>query len=341
MNTQFPIFHEGDSGGGDGGAGGAPAGGTILGGAGDPGSQGNTGDGQGGSAGSGDPGAGPSGDQNAGGGEGGESSPFYSGLYDSTGTLNKGNFEHLPEHLQQYKPIFDKYDTVDALFGALGNASTLVGKKGLQPLPEGADEKSVSEFNARLAEVLGVPDDPKGYGIERPEGLSEDLWDQGYADQAAAKFKELNISPKAAKELIAMDAARAMEMDQIKAQAEEAYEKEQRGLVADAFGAESARKLATAQQVAKSLGIDINDPTIANNASVIIALSRVSDMIGEDRFGGDDGMGATKGHAEQAQDIITNPANPDHAIYQDSGHPLHKKVVAKVTELNRLASLKK
>jgi hypothetical protein len=323
MNNNFQLFYEGDSGGASGsdsGGGVNVSGGSLL----------------GGSQGEGAPPATVTPAEGA--PENQQTSAFYTGLYDQTGTLNKGNFDALPEHLQQYRPIFEKYDTVEALFGALGNASTLVGKKGLMPLPEGADEKTVSEFNARLAEVLGVPEDPKGYGIQKPEGIPDNLWDQEYVEQAASKFKELNLSPKQAQELIQMDAARAIEMDQQRLQAQETYEKEQRNLVSEAFGADEHRKLASAQQVAKSLGIDINDPALANNASLVIALSRVSDMLGEDRFGGDDGTGQTKGHAEQAQDIIQNPANPDHAIYMDRNHPLHSKVVAKVTELNRLAS---
>ena len=331
MNTQFMKFYEADSGGGSGsdaGGVGNPGGESLLG----------TTEAVGGSTKQEGSGVAPEGGAPE---AGQQTSPFYTGLYDQTGTLNKGNFDALPDHLQQYRPIFEKYDTVEALLGALGNASTLVGKKGLMPLPEGADEKTVSEFNARLAEVLGVPEDPKGYGLEKPEGLSDDLWDDAYVEKAAATFKELNLSPKQAQALVAMDAARAQEMEIARDQANEQFVNEQRRMVAEAFGPEEARKIAAAKQVGKSLGIDLNDPALSNSASLAIGLARVSDMLGEDRFGGDDGTGQTKGHAEQAQDIITNPANPDHAVYMDRSHPLHKRVVDKVTELNRLASLKK
>ena len=326
MNNHFNVYTSPDGGDGGGGGDAGNTGGTILGGAGDQGTQGaGAGAGEGGGKGDGD----------------GQSSAYFTGLYDSTGALNKGNFDNLPEHLTQYRSIYDKYDTVDALFGALGNASTLVGKKGLMPLPEGADDNAKAEFGKRLDEVNRVPEDPKSYGIQRPDSVREDLWDQGYADKAAEMFKAHHIGPDAAKALMAMEAEHAVEIDNARIAAQESYVNEQRKMIANDFGANSGRKLAAAQQVAKSLGIDLQDQTLGNSAALIIGLSRVSDMVGEDRFGGDDGTGQTKGNAEQAQDIITNPANPEHAIYQDRNHPLHNKVVAKVTELNRLASAKR
>lgn len=314
--NSFRIFREEDAGGAGGGAGAPDAGqggsGSLL--------------------------AGQGAQGGAGAGDAGTQHSFFKGLYDESGKINKGNFDALPDHLKPYRATFEKYDDVPSLLGGLGNLATLAGKKGLQPLPEGADEKSVNEFNERLKDILQIPKDPKGYGLQRPEGIPDHLWDQGAVDQAAELFQKLNVPPAAAKELVKWDAQRALDLEAEQAKAQAAHIEKQKSMLNDAFGAESERKLAVARMTAQKLGLDPQDPIIGNSAPLIIALARAAAMIGESRLV-DDGRSGQAGmtHREQALAISTDPANPKYKIYHDRNHPQHKSVVDEVTELNRLA----
>ena len=77
-------------------------------------------------------------------GVGSTSDSYHSGLWDANGTIDKDKFDSLPDHLKGSKELFAKYDTVDALLGGMQNLANLAGKKGLQPLPEGAPDAAQS-----------------------------------------------------------------------------------------------------------------------------------------------------------------------------------------------------
>lgn len=329
MNRNFNIFFEEEGG---------------AGGAGDQGAAGGAGD-QGGAAGagtgllaggSGEPGAGQ-GEPGAGGA--GMTEHFFKGLYDETGKIDKTKFELLPEHLKQYRPTLEKYDDIPGLIGGLGNLASLAGKKGLQPLPEGADEKAKEAFNSTLKGVLKIPDDPKAYGIQRPETLSENLWDQEYGDKVAEFFQANNIPVDVAQALVALDSEHAATIEQQAQEAQSTFLEEQKTKLNNEFGAEFDRKMALAKQTALKLGLDPDGAEYANQADYIIALTRVAAMIGEQGLI-DDGSSGGKGlsYRDQALAIIQDPSNPKYEAYHTPNHPQHKSTVDEVTEMNRLAA---
>jgi hypothetical protein len=281
-----------------------------------------------------------SGSDGEGGKDTGTKESFFRGLYDESGKIDKTRFEALPEHLKPYRATYEKYDTIEALLGGTGNLASLAGKKGLQPLPEGADEKTTAEFHETLKSVLKIPETPEAYGIQKPDEVPDELWDEEFAKEAQAKFHELNIPPAAAKALVELDTQRAMKIhEQIGLQQAELVNKE-KGKLHDAFGGEFDRKMMLAKQTAQKLGLDPEDPVFGNSSAVIIALTRAAAMIGEDRLViGDSSSKVGMTHRQQALDIINNPANPKYDAYHSTNHPLHKQTVDETTELNRLASL--
>jgi hypothetical protein len=103
-----------------------------------------------------------------------------------------------------------------------------------------------------------------------------------------------------------------------------------------AFGADRDKKLALAQRGARTLGLDVNDPSIGNNPKVIIAMARMAELISEDKLV----TGASEANAglsdkAKAEDVIYNKANPLNAAYHDPNHPMHSTAVQQVLSYNK------
>ena len=277
----------------------------------------------------------------AGSGDAGTQTPFFRGLYGEDGKINREAFDRLPEHLKPYRSTFEKYNTVEALLGGFGNLSTLAGKKGLQPLPDHADESTRAEFDHRVKEVLQIPKDPESYGITKPEGLPDEMWDPDFVKEATGVFHKFNVTPDGAKALVALDAARATRELERQQQAYHDHWQAQKAEIAQAFGEDTTRKLAQATQIARKLGLDPADPAIGGNAKLVIALSRMAAMTAEDRLGAEGGnQDRGLSPREMAKDIISNPSNPKHVAYHDTKNPAHQRVFDEVLELNRQAMQK-
>jgi len=325
---RFFFAPDGDGGGGTGEGGeagegnGAGAGETLL----------------AGSGGSGDPassGEGGTGEEAA----GGTALPFHRGLYGEDGKINQANLENLPEELKPYKDTFKKYPTIDGLFGALGNAQTLIGKKGLMPLPADASDEVKAEHHERLREVLGVPEKPEGYAIQKPDNVPDDVWDPEAVSEAQVIAHKHNLSPEGMRELVQWDADRALKLAEAQeAKVQEGITQAKKDLETE-FGADTERRRLQAQSLAKQVGIDIHDPILGNRADIISGLAKVAALLGEDKIGLPEGAGSgNESPAAQARDIMVNPSNPLHEAYRSTGHPNHKSVLAKVVELSKLGS---
>lgn len=269
----------------------------------------------------------------------GTAQPFWRGLYGEDGKIDHSKLDSLPENLASYKETFKKYPTIEGVFGALGNAQTLIGKKGLMPLPDDAPDSVKQEFNQRLREVLKVPATPEGYGFKKPEGLPDELWSEDAVKDAAGIMHQFNVPPHAAKALIEWDAKRTMQTIEQQNVEREKYRKEASQKIQEEFGAELERKVLSARALANKVGFPVNDESLGNNPDVIIGLARIAAMLGEDKIGSDAGAGnGGMTPAQLAKDIIWNKSNQMNEAYHSTSHPLHKQAVDRVTELNRLAS---
>ena len=333
---------DGEAGDGSGGDGGAGAG------AGDAG-KGAAGDGKGTLLGKGAPAAGKgaagAGDGKGGQGDGkggapgtGAGDPFFVNLWDKTGKIDKKAFDRLPDGLKAHKDLFAKYDTAEAFFHGVANLGQLAGKKGLQPLPDGAPAEVVAERNALMRQLNGVPEKPEGYGLAKPADMPDEQWNGEYVTGIAGILHKHNVSPACAKELAAYDIAAAQKMREgYGAQGEAALQKEA-GALKEAFGEGDAfsGKINMAQRAARTLGLDINDPTIGNNSRIIIALAKVAEMVSEDRLVSGDGKGGdSMTDRQKAIDIVKNESNPLHKAYHDPNDPRHDEAVAAHSTFNK------
>lgn len=325
----------GGQGGGDGGKG-AAGGGDAGGGSGKPPTLGSGGGKPAGDGGGSGDGKGGQGGDGKGVGDGSAKDPWFVGLWDKTGKIDKSRFDALPDAMKPHKELFAKYDTAEAFFHGVANLGQLAGKKGLQPLPEGAPAEIVAERNALLRQINGTPEKPEGYGITKPASMPDAHWNGEYVGGMLGILHKHNASPALVKELVAADLAAADKLrggyDQQSATALAGEGKK----LKDAFGAEYEKQLGLAQRVATTVGIDLDDPVLGNNASVIIALSKIAGMISEDKLVTGDGKGGEgMSNREKAQDIVKNPANPMHKAYHDPNDSGHEAAVQAHSNFNK------
>jgi hypothetical protein len=352
MNKRFyELFYEGpDAGGGTGGTAagngaaagsagaGAASGSGPAGGGGGSGSLlaggGSAAGGNGQASGDGQAAAGVSGngqhvaDQAAG------ASPYYVGLYDSTGKIDKTKLENLPPELKPYKDSIGKYETFDQFMRGHVNLHQLAGRKGLQPLPPDATPEAKAERLALMRQVNGVPEKPEGYGVTKPEGVPDEMWNGDYVKGVTEIAHKHGISPEAMKELVAFDTKFAGELRGKGDAAQMQTRQQEATALKEAFGGEYAQKTELASRAIRSVGLDPND-AIFGNAKLVIAMSKVGEMISEDRLVSGDSPGNTgQNDRQKAQDIVMNKANPLHEAYHNAEHPQHAAAVEAHSRFN-------
>lgn len=315
------------AGGGQGAAGAGDAGkGTLLGSGGAPGAGAAVG-------------AGAAGGAAAGAAAGtGTAEPWFVGLWDKTGKIDAKKFDALPDGLKAHKEQFAKYQTADAFFHGVANLANLAGKKGLQPLPKDAPAEVVAERNALLRTLNGTPEKPEGYGITRPADMPEGNWNGEYVNGILGILHKHNASPELVKELVKADLDFAGKIREGHSGAEAQHLAAQAAELKTAFGEGDAfsTKIASAQRAARTLGLDINDPAIGNNAKVIVALAKVAEMVSEDRLVSGDGKGGgSMTDRQKAIDIVKNESNPLYKPYHDPNDPRHDEAVAAHSAFNK------
>lgn len=328
----------GDGGQGSGGAGassasGGQVGGTLL-------SGGGQGAGQGASGGQGadaraEVGQGQDGQGSGGQGGVGSGQPFFVGLYDATGKIDKAKLESLPPHLKIHKGTFAKYDTAEALFTGMANLIQLAGKKGLEALPPDALPEAKAERSALMRKLNNAPEKPEGYGVKKPDDVPDARWNGEYVNGVLGILHKHNASPELVQELIKADLAFSTDIDaKSEAAQAQAFAKEQQALK-ETFGSDFGKKVDLAVRVAKSIGLDVNDPMF-RSAKVVMAMAKVGEMVSEDRLvSGEGGSSLGQGDRQKALDIVNNASNPLHAAYHKVDHPLHAQALEQVATFNR------
>ncbi len=252
------------------------------------------------------------------------------------GTVNGAAFDRAPEHLRGLRDgELKNVKTLEDVMTKLSHLATLVGKKGLAPLPADAKPEVVAERNALLRSINGVPDKPEDYGIAKPADLPDAAWNEDAAKSFTAIAHKWNIPPGAVKEIVGEQAKLAV--GQLAAQAN--YEKEffegqerdfKTALEKEGTPYDKAMDLAT--RTAKTFGLDPESPMF-KNAQVRLMLKNIGVAIGEPRLvTGATGDQAAAGDRAKAEAIIHDKTNPEYAIYWDASHPQNAAVKAKINQ---------
>lgn len=276
-------------------------------------------------------------DAGTGAGGGNPNPPPASGDFDFRTLANeKGEFvqgwqEKLPQEYDAYRATLANYPSFDKLAGALmeSKRAAMAKTEGMVRLP-GKDAKP--EELAEYRKAMGIPEKPEDYGLKAPEKLPEGTeWNPDFANAFAAEAHKLGLTKAQVEGLSAWHMQEMVgRMQGAEVEGQKLFEQEQATLRRD-FGSDYDKRMVDAQRAAMTLGLPPDHP-VFYRADTIKAMAKLSDLISEDKLVSPSQVQNKLSPGTAAQDVMTNPDNPDYKAYYDPSHGRHKEVVAWVTE---------
>lgn len=311
ITAPYRLFDE--AGGGEGGQGG---GGSAA------GSQG-AGNAQGGAAG--------------GGGQSGvPTTQWFSQWIKADGGLDHTALDKAPEQFKESKNNLSRFNKFDDLIHAYDNQRKIISLKGLLPLRAEATEAEKAAHKQDVRKYFGVPDNPEGYGFKRPDNVPEENWSQEFVDTMAKVMHEHDVPPTAAKALfeswqkVQGEAFSALEQTQEQQAAERLQQSNAK--LDQAFGVRRPAMEQLAVRGALAAGLDPNSDAFKNNPDVIVAMSAVARMLGEDKLPRPEGgPGGGLDAAAEHKAMHSDPSNKYYpamvAMARGESHPLQQEAI--------------
>lgn len=217
---------------------------------------------------------------------------------------------------------------VESLAKSYDGLEKLLGKKAQAVVPP--NEKSTPEEVAAYRKAIGVPNDPSGYGLTRPDNLPEGVtWDDNVAKQVADIAHKHNIPASALQELMMFDLQRSADSTRAAAALIQETLTQGKQELQRVYGEKMPEKLGLAERVVatakgnpKSWGF--GDP------EVVKVLAETGAMLSDDKLveGGQATFSSAKA---RARDIQTNAANPLHQRYVDGDPEIVDQVRRMIT----------
>ena len=243
------------------------------------------------------------------------------------GTLPDGDEKAFASH------TLSKYKNVDEAMKAFRHTTGLVGAKGLLPLPATATPQERESFNKRLGEVLGIPKDAAGYAIKKPDDMPAEAWSDEHATAVAEIARKNNIPPAAMQELVAAQNEFVKKSVAAQQQAQEQATKEAFSSLQQEWGDRYNSNLVLAARSAKTLGLDVNDPTIGNNPGMIRAMHKFASLVSEHSLVTGGEMSSGPGLEVQLQEHNAQAVSAPWG--KDPNHPSYQAWSAKQAELSQ------
>ena len=262
--------------------------------------------------------------------------PWYSELFQSDGALNAKAFERAPDDLKPASSVVSKYKTVDDLLRGMHHLNNLVGKKGLEPLPDNAPEAIKAERDALMRRLNQVPDKPEHYGLaKKPDNIPDDQWDNEWMQQMEKFAWEHKLPPSTVKAFMESE-SKYVEQQKLKFQAmQDAHWKQQDAAIKDLAIKENSTPEKVndlAARAAKQLGIPPEHPSFKESV-VRTALYNIAKQMGEGKLIGESSNASDfKDFGQMANDIVHNKSNPKNAIYWSENHPMKNQVRKEVEQ---------
>ena len=204
-------------------------------------------------------------------------------------------------------------------------------------------ESATPEERAAFFKAIGVPDDPNGYGLAKPEKLPDGVsWDDAFAGEFAKTAHSLGLTPAQVKGLSEFQTQHiAGQVAMTRQQLAEA-DKAEKAELAKAFGGDATAvnaAVAAAQKVGQQAGLppEAFDPQHQDywGNQALQAFAKLAPRLGEHGFApGSGGASAGAISVDAAKDIMNNKGNPDHAKYWAGD----KDTVAKVQAAYKAAT---
>lgn len=206
-------------------------------------------------------------------------------LYGDDGKPNADFVNTFPEQYKGARAFFGKYANAEQAAKGLEELQYFAGQKTLTRPAADAPKEVQDAFVARLRAANGAPEKPEDYGIKAPAEMPEGMtWDDATAGEFGKLAHKYAANPEFVKEALALQTGMvAKQMSAYQEQQAKALQ-EADSMLTKEFGDKRNQALSRTVQYAQSIGIDINDPAVGNNAKLIIALHKASQQIDESKF---------------------------------------------------------
>lgn len=187
----------------------------------------------------------------------------------------------LPEGFKDSAKTLSKFKDPSALIASYVSLEKEFSKRTTPAKIPG--ETATPEEWTSYKQAIGAPDKKEAYGLNKPDNIPDTQWNAELADKSTEIALKYGIPVKAMHELVDVYNGN---MQTLVKQAETIQAKqyeETLNTVKKEWGADFNNKLQQANRAANAIGLDINDPTIGNNISIIKALLNVESFIKEDK----------------------------------------------------------
>ena len=262
--------------------------------------------------------------------------PWHIGFYDENGKINKENLSRLPEDVRKHSKKFERYSSMDELMHGFSQSIALNGKKGdltaYQRPGEDAPQQMKDDHSNFMKAANNVPDKAEGYGIERPESITQEQWDaSGMKDYLDIAHKH-SASPELVKELTEFNRGIAEKAISENESNEAAYRSGELAKLQGEHKSQFPEVRAQAERVLSRFGMTTDALGSAEN---INALYKIAMALGEDKLpshSSDPSGGITD--RQRALAIVNDSNDPLNKAYHDPNHHQHDEAVALKSSLN-------
>lgn len=192
--------------------------------------------------------------------------------------------------------------------------------------PDAGDEGKMAAFRS----LVGLPEHAEDFSLTRPEGMSEECWNESLAGEMAKVAHEYGVPARAMDALAQAYASRYSDyMEEVHSarEAEElAAEETLRADWGGDFDHARAQAVSATKLLAGKAGIPseaiLNDPALASNPAFIKMMREAAFLMEEAplRRGDSDLLVP----AEEARRMESDPAHPLHEAYMKHNHPNHR-----------------
>lgn len=248
-------------------------------------------------------------------------------------SLRPGWVDALGDEYRDHYKTGAKFDNLGALLKSYSHLERLRG------IP---DANADPDVQAAFRDANKIPSDAQEYAkaIALPEGqeIAPDI-----LAKAAAAGIQANMHPSQMAQMMALQMELADEARQTFTQAAEAEKEAAFQQLEQEWGNDTSANYSNAQAAARMLGLDVADPNIGDNPSLVRALSQLHSKLDEDTLrsvsaAGPVNNGGGQGARAKARDIVTNPNNPLYKAYNDPSDPGHAQAHQKVDAYNAEAT---
>ncbi len=257
---------------------------------------------------------------------------WHESILSPDGAFAEGWQDKLPDDFADDRAMLGRFGDLKTLVKAFKDNMTAARAKteGMLKVPA---PDAPAEERAAFYKALGVPDDPKGYGIKPPEKLPDGVaWDASLSEKFAGVAHEIGLTPAQVAKLQEWQLSTVGEQVATSRQAAAQELEAEKAELQRTFGQALPQAVDVAQRLAKQEGLapEIFDPQSPNfwGVEALAFASRVARKLGEDKLIPGAAVRNLSGSA-LGKDIATNPENPLYKRYH-AGDP---EVAAQVRQL--------